>query len=470
MDKYTFFGLTDIGRKRENNEDAAVIQHIWDENHILAVAIDGVGGYEGGEVASAIAAEKIVEYLEKYRNGERSDLLKQAVVYANNEIYNARKKNPTLSKMSCVLTAVIVEVEQRRINMAHVGDTRLYQLANGLYTKLSHDQSLVGYREEIGELSEEEAMRHPQRNIINQDVGSKELRFDDKDYIEVATFDINAKSTQLLLCSDGLCDMVMSYQMQSLLETDISTENKVKALIEAANIAGGKDNITVIVIDLQYDNDLSEVPLTPDDITHVECDEGVIQEKQSDEVATPEEIEIEAHNDEMSQVTTHTHERDNSESDVSHSRIARYKHIITTLCVVIILMLAGGGYTIFSLMQYNNNAQNRVSSTITTADIDTIQAKRLLLTDKIIVDAEVNALQTTLNDTTLIKELNTALNDSNITIDLLTLQLATQQAQCDSLRESINSLLYAGKIVESDTTQVIINDTIANTTTPPTQQ
>lgn len=462
MSNTTFFGLTDVGRKRGNNEDAVVIQHIWDDNHILAVAIDGVGGYEGGEVASAMAAEKIVEYLEKYRNGERIDLLKQAVVYANNEIYNARKENPALSNMSCVLTAVIVEVEQRRINMAHVGDTRLYRLAGGVYTKLSHDQSLVGYREEIGELTEEEAMKHPQRNIINQDVGSRELSYDNKEYIEVATFDINTKSTQLLLCSDGLCDMVMSYQMQSLLETDITTEEKVKALIEAANIAGGKDNITVIVIDLQYDEALDEEPLTPDDITHVAEKEKVTSEAQAAKVVTPEKIETgtsaHAPNDNSVQATL---------SDTALTR--RYKHIITTLGIIIVLLLVGGGYTIFSRSQRNGDAPKVTSDSPTTATVDTIDTKKALLTDKIIIGAEMEALQTTLNDTTLINELNTALNDSNITIDLLTTQLAEQQAQCDSLRESINTLLYVEIAAVSDTTQVAANDSADSTTTPPAQ-
>ncbi len=172
MKEVTFFGNTDMGRKRTNNEDSFAIQQIWDDNHVLALAIDGVGGYEGGEIAAEIARKSIVEYLESYANGERIDLLKQAVIYANNNIFTERKNQPQYANMSCVLTAIIVEINERRINMAHVGDTRLYQYSNGEIQKLSHDHSLVGYREEIGELSEEEAMKHPQRNIIGRDVGS----------------------------------------------------------------------------------------------------------------------------------------------------------------------------------------------------------------------------------------------------------------------------------------------------------
>ncbi|MFR9580283.1 MAG: protein phosphatase 2C domain-containing protein, partial [Rikenellaceae bacterium] len=205
MEKVTIFGNTDMGRIRTNNEDSFIIQNIWDGDHILAVVIDGVGGYEGGEVAAELARNSIVEYLEEYPNGERVDLLKQAVIDANNKIF-AGRETLELENMSCVLTSIIVEVKQRRICMAHVGDTRLYQYAYGEITKLSHDHSLVGYREEIGELTEEQAMKHPQRNIIGRDVGSSFLENSGHDYVEVATFPLIERST-LMLCSDGLCDM-----------------------------------------------------------------------------------------------------------------------------------------------------------------------------------------------------------------------------------------------------------------------
>ena len=243
-----FFGKTDMGRKRTNNEDAFIAQNIWDEKHILAVAIDGVGGYEGGEVAAELAQKNIVKYLETYPNGERLDLLKQAVIFANNAIFDERKQSANLCSMSCVLTAALIEVESRRINMAHVGDTRLYQYVDGVLTKLSHDHSLIGYREEIGELSEEEAMNHPQRNIIGRDVGSTRLESNANDYVEVASFPLEAHSS-LMLCSDGLCDMITSQQMKSILDENLPTEKKVDTLIEAANIAGGKDNVTVVLVE-----------------------------------------------------------------------------------------------------------------------------------------------------------------------------------------------------------------------------
>ena len=268
----TFFGNTDMGKIRTNNEDAFIAQNIWNENHILAVAIDGVGGYDGGEVASGLAQKLIVEYLENYSNGERLELLKQAVIYANNTIFAERKNLPQYSSMSCVLTAVLIEVEEMRINMAHVGDTRLYQFANNQLVKLSHDHSLVGYREEIGELTEEEAMRHPQRNVIGRDVGSTFLENGNTDYVETATFPLLPHST-LLLCSDGLCDMVTSNQMIDILQQTISIEEKVNALITAANNAGGKDNITVILIETEFEEEpqtIIEEVVEPIDFKDVE--------------------------------------------------------------------------------------------------------------------------------------------------------------------------------------------------------
>lgn len=240
---------SDVGMVRKNNEDSFICQYVWGQNNILAVAIDGVGGYEGGEVASQIAREEISNYLEQYSEGEKLDLLKQAVNHANNRIFEERQKREGLSQMSCVLTASLIDIKAKEIHMAHVGDTRLYQYCNGEIVKLSHDHSLVGYREEIGELTEEEAMHHPQRNIIGRDVGSEFHQIGDN-FIETATFPLLPNST-LLLCSDGLCDMITSVQMKYVLAQNLSVEDKVKNLIQSALDAGGKDNVTVVLVNYQ---------------------------------------------------------------------------------------------------------------------------------------------------------------------------------------------------------------------------
>jgi serine/threonine protein phosphatase PrpC len=262
MKTVNFFGRTDLGCIRTNNEDAFLVCNIWDDEHILAVVIDGVGGYEGGEVAAALAQESILEFLKMNTEGDCLQLIKEAVISANNRIFSEREQNRALSNMSCVLTASLIEVDSMRVNIAHVGDTRIYQFASSQMEKLSHDHSLVGYREEIGDLTEEEAMTHPQRNIISRDVGSCLLTFSDNNYVEVASYPLE-NNTQLLLCSDGLCDMITSKKMAAVISEDISVEEKVNSLIDEALKAGGRDNVTVVLVEVCSDEEEKEEDVVP---------------------------------------------------------------------------------------------------------------------------------------------------------------------------------------------------------------
>lgn len=238
------FALSDVGCIRTNNEDNFVCQTLWTDNYLLLAAIDGVGGQEGGEVASAIAAESLSHYLETYTNGDALQLLKQAVRQANDDIFDQRLQRPEVSRMSCVLTSAIVDGHNRLLHMAHVGDTRLYIFVDGKLRKLSHDHSLVGYREEIGDLTEEEAMHHPQRNLISRDVGSE--RFTDDSFVEGETFPLPTNST-LLLCSDGLTDLLTAAEITAILQQKVSVEQKCHQLVDSAKAAGGKDNVTVVL-------------------------------------------------------------------------------------------------------------------------------------------------------------------------------------------------------------------------------
>lgn len=258
--KMSFCGLSDMGRQRTNNEDAYIAEQL-DSNSVLAVAIDGVGGYEGGEVAAEIAQREIPKYLHDFRNGDRLELLKQAVIAANNAIYERRQVDTARPNMSCVLTSVIVDAERKVIDMVHVGDTRLYQFNAGVLTKLSHDHSLVGYREEIGDLTEEQAMHHPQRNVISRDVGSDMHEVEDRDFLEATEFPLMPNSI-LLLCSDGLTDLITSRQIISVLKLESSLEERAQMLIDLANEAGGKDNITVVLV--EYQSEETQVNVTPE--------------------------------------------------------------------------------------------------------------------------------------------------------------------------------------------------------------
>ena len=242
-----FYGITDTGKKRNNNEDAFVAEQL-DESAVLAVVIDGVGGYEGGEVAAEIAQKEIPAYLKEFNNGERLEQLKRAVVSANNTIFERRQVDYTKANMCCVLTAVIIDTKQQFVYMAHVGDTRFYQFHNSFLDKLSHDHSLVGYMEDIGVLSEEQAMHHPKRNEIRRCVGSERHDVDDYNFIEAEQFPLLQNSTYLL-CSDGLTDLVTSGQIRNIIQQNIPIKDMAQNLITAANDAGGKDNITTVIVD-----------------------------------------------------------------------------------------------------------------------------------------------------------------------------------------------------------------------------
>ncbi len=242
-----YAGLTDTGKVRTNNEDLWICRTIWGEDNIIAAVIDGIGGYKGGEVAAQIASTELISYLEKYPNGERAQLLKEAMVHANNCIYNERKSSVQYSNMGCVMTAILIDTDKEVLYMAHVGDTRLYEFAGNSLTKLSHDQSPIGKYEELGILTEKEAMEHPMRNVIERDLGKKLLNNAIENYIETNTFPLT-ENTTYLLCSDGLTDTVNSLQLSYILSNDEVLDKKAEQLIYAANEAGGKDNVTVILI------------------------------------------------------------------------------------------------------------------------------------------------------------------------------------------------------------------------------
>lgn len=253
-----FVGGTDVGKVRKNNEDSFIAEKIWGGKCILAAAIDGLGGYEGGELAAKIANEKIVEYLNNSLHGERIELLKQAVTYANNAIVEASCKDDAYAQMGCVLTTAIFDVTNHLAYMAHVGDSRLYSFHNGALKKLSHDHSFVGYLEDNGDLTEEQAMNHPNRNMVDRVLGHQHHRSFDQDFIESSTFPLKPNTT-FLFCSDGLTDMITSSTISGILRRDCDLNEKKDALIQAALDAGGKDNITVVLVEYLADENLASV-------------------------------------------------------------------------------------------------------------------------------------------------------------------------------------------------------------------
>jgi len=236
-----FAVASDPGKRRKNNEDR---YYVDPERGIYAV-IDGVGGHAAGETAAALAVDVIRERLER-PTGTPEERIREAITLANNEILRLSRTRPEWNGMACVLTVVLIEDDIATIG--HVGDTRLYLLRAGEIRKVTHDHSPVGEREDHGEISEAEAMRHARRNEIFRDVGSSERNPDDRGFIEMETFPM-PEDGLLLLCSDGLTDLVSSAEVRAGVERYAPDfDAAIRALIDAANEAGGKDNITIVIV------------------------------------------------------------------------------------------------------------------------------------------------------------------------------------------------------------------------------
>jgi len=242
-----FFGITDKGKRRDKNEDTFISQQIHGTQLQVACVIDGVGGYSGGEVAASIARTVILEHLKKL-SGDVISILKQAIVSANEKIFTEKRKENGKESMACVLTVAVTDINNNKFYYAHVGDTRLYLLRDNSLVKISKDHSVVGFLEESGRLSEEEAMRHPRRNEINKALGFEPAISADTDFIETGESPF-LPGDMLLLCSDGLSDMIGSETITPILVAKTTLSAKARQLVDAANHAGGNDNITAVLVE-----------------------------------------------------------------------------------------------------------------------------------------------------------------------------------------------------------------------------
>lgn len=240
-----YFGLTDVGKVRDNNEDTFIAQNIKD-NLVLAAVIDGVGGYNGGEVAAAIAKDVITSQLTDV-DAEYIPAMIAAVKKASAAIYEKKQTGTGLESMACVLTVAIVDVHNNIFYYAHVGDTRLYLLRDESLVKISKDHSFVGFLEDSGRLTETAAMNHPKRNEINKALGFTTQIETDESFIETGSSPF-LPGDMLLLCSDGLTDLVDKAGILNIITQFASLSEKGQQLIDAANANGGKDNVTVVLV------------------------------------------------------------------------------------------------------------------------------------------------------------------------------------------------------------------------------
>src|SRR4051794_4355690 len=233
---------TDAGLQRDVNQDRI---HLDPARGVFLV-VDGVGGHAAGGRAADIALTMVRSRLER-ETGSLVDRVREAIAIANNEIYRAAALRREWNGMACVLTAVVVD--DTRAVMGHVGDTRLYKFRGDRLDKITRDHSPVGEREDANELSELEAMHHPRRNEVYRDVGSDPHGPDDPDFIDACEIAFEPDAA-LLLCSDGLTDLVNSSSLHDIVRRFAGEPDRVvKELIDAANAAGGKDNISVVYVE-----------------------------------------------------------------------------------------------------------------------------------------------------------------------------------------------------------------------------
>ncbi len=227
---------TDVGRIRSGNEDAFLVV---DDATLVAVA-DGMGGHQGGEVASATAIEVL-------RDGVgRGDTIADAITAANDAVYEKAAQDIGLRGMGTTLTAG--RLDGSTLVIGHVGDSRAYLLRGGDLRQVTADHSVIAELIAAGALTEDEALVDPRRSMITRALG-----IDDSVDFDVLTVDLDP-GDRLLLCSDGLTTMIRDDAIREILTTHADRDDAADALVAAANDAGGADNITVVVADVAADD------------------------------------------------------------------------------------------------------------------------------------------------------------------------------------------------------------------------
>jgi protein phosphatase len=238
--KMKAFGITDVGLKRTNNEDAFAIR----PDLGFCVVADGMGGAAAGEVASRIFVETAQEVLsDNGPSGAVEDLVKRAFTLANARMLEHVSNHPAHAGMGC--TAEILAVTGADIVIGHVGDSRTYRFRSGELRQLTADHSLVQDQLSKGLITPEEARKHPMRNVILRAVGAKET-------IELDVLrGRGLKGDIFLLCSDGLTDMIGDDEILKCVNATSGIQEKASVLVELAKVAGGKDNITVVLAEME---------------------------------------------------------------------------------------------------------------------------------------------------------------------------------------------------------------------------
>ncbi len=240
-----YYGKTDIGKKRAENQDCFGFKEL-DGMTVLAVC-DGMGGAKGGSVASALALDSFLGICERDLKKDMTDVqirsvLSLAVAEANSSVFKTANQDKALSGMGTTLVATLIT--ENGIFIINVGDSRAYTVVTDELEQASHDHSYVQLLIDMGNITPEEAEKHPEKHAITRAVGVGETVRADIDNLESDT------PKYILLCSDGLTGMVKNNAIKDILVSSAPLKEKAEKLVDLANENGGEDNITVLIAEL----------------------------------------------------------------------------------------------------------------------------------------------------------------------------------------------------------------------------
>lgn len=236
--------MTDKGKVRQHNEDSgAIIRNKSGQR--LAIVADGMGGHRAGDVASSLTVEKLTELwtmVEEIKTADEAEnWLKTNILKVNRYVFDYASNHPECEGMGTTIIGVIST--ENFSTIAHVGDSRCYLYNEDGFKQITEDHSLVNELVRMGQISKEDAEHHPRKNVVLRALGT-DAQLD----IDVMTI-IFEEGDIIFICSDGLSNKVTDQQIKEVLEKETTLEEKASALIETANLNGGEDNITVVILE-----------------------------------------------------------------------------------------------------------------------------------------------------------------------------------------------------------------------------
>ncbi len=239
---------SDVGLVRKSNEDSYIVR-IQPNKQSVAIVADGMGGYQGGKVASDLTVTSIIESIDQFfpedRDASYSEIdmtfvIKRAIKYANDKVYSLSQDHLELAGMGTTVVTAIVSQEE--VVVGHAGDSRAYIISDDQIMQITTDHSLVNELVHQGKISEEEALIHPQRHMITRALGTSP-----NIEVDIGKYEWGANDI-LLLCTDGLSEVVSQEQLLHALHNEPSLDQAVTCLLNKSLEVGGKDNITIVAI------------------------------------------------------------------------------------------------------------------------------------------------------------------------------------------------------------------------------